>query len=259
MEWEAPAIVLDARPYGEADAIVAVMTEEHGLHRGLARGGTSRAQSTVWQVANFVQVRWIARLSDQLGNFSGEVIHANAAHVMHDPLALAMLTSVCAVAAEALPEREPQPAVFAALLHLIARLPMAGQTMPDLIRWEATMLAGLGFGLDLTSCAITGSTTGLAYVSPRTGRAVTEAAAGVWTARLLRMPAFLAEPFGTTSQATPADWCDGLRLTGPFLARDAFGHRHRPLPRARTMLYDRVATLAQKLEGAQESENQDAG
>jgi len=259
MEWEAPAVVLEARAYGEADAIVAVMTEEHGLHRGLARGGSSRGQAAVWQPANFVQVRWVARLSDQLGNFSGEVIHANAAHVMHDPLALAMLTSVCAVAADALPEREPQPAVFAALLHLIARLPLAGQAMPDLIKWEAELLAGLGFGLDLSSCAVTGATTGLAYVSPRTGRAVTRDAAGVWTSRLLRLPAFLTAPSDATPQATPADWRDGLRLTGHFLARDAFGHRHRPLPQARTMLYDRVATLAQESEGAQESENQDAG
>ncbi len=253
MEWEAPSIVLHARPYGEADAIVAVMTEEYGLHRGLARGGTSRAQTTIWQAANFVQVRWIARLSDQLGNFSGEVIHANAPDVMHDPLALAMLTSVCAVAADALPEREPQPAVFAALLHLIARLPLAGQTMPDLIRWEARLLAGLGFGLDLSTCAITGATTGLAFVSPRTGRAVTRQAAGVWASRLLTLPTFMTEPINAASQTTPADWRDGLRLTGFFLARDAFGHRHRPLPQARTMLYDRVAALAQ------ESENQDAG
>ena len=39
MDWDAPAIVLDARPFGEGDAIATVMTEEHGLHRGLARGG----------------------------------------------------------------------------------------------------------------------------------------------------------------------------------------------------------------------------
>lgn len=253
MEWDAPAVVLEARPYGEADAVVAVMTEEHGLHRGLARGGSSRSQAAVWQTGNFVQVRWVARLSDQLGNFAGEVLHPNAAHVMHDPLALAMLTSICAVAADALPEREPMPVVFTGLLHLIARLPLAQDVLTELVRWEVDVLAGLGYGLDLTSCAVTGETTGLTYVSPRTGRAVTAAAAGVWTARLLRLPAFLTAPPGSASDAGPPDWRDGLRLTGHFLARDAFGHRHRPLPQARTMLYDRVATLAQ------ESENQDAG
>jgi DNA repair protein RecO (recombination protein O) len=43
MEWDAPAIVLDARPYGEGDAIATVLTEEHGAHRGLGRGGVVRA------------------------------------------------------------------------------------------------------------------------------------------------------------------------------------------------------------------------
>ena len=84
MDWDAPAIVLDARPFGEGDAIATVMTEEHGLHRGLARGGASRAQAGLWQPGNLVQVRWVARLSDQLGSFSAEMIHAGAAFVMDD-------------------------------------------------------------------------------------------------------------------------------------------------------------------------------
>ena len=192
MDWDAPAIVLDARPFGEGDAIATVMTEEHGLHRGLARGGASRAQAGLWQAGNLVQVRWVARLSDQLGSFSAEMIHAGAAFVMDDPLALAMLSSLCAVAEGALPEREPHPRVFHGLVHLVARLPRGAVMLNDLILWETVLLAELGYGLDLTSCALTGETTGLAFVSPRTGRAVTEAAAGIWKSRLLRLPDFLA-------------------------------------------------------------------
>ena len=108
------------------------------------------------------------------------------------------------------------------------------------MRWETLLLADLGYGLDLTACAVTGETAGLAYVSPRTGRAVTAAAAGTWTARLLRLPGFLVG----ANTSRPADWRDGLALTGHFLARDAFGHHHRPLPAARRMLYDRVVALA---------------
>jgi DNA repair protein RecO (recombination protein O) len=262
MEWDAPAIVLDARPYGEGDAIVTVMTEDHGAHRGLVRGGTARAHVATWQAGNFVQVRWIARLADQLGHFNGEVIHANAAHVMDDPLALAMLTSACAVAEGALPERAPHPGVFAGLLRLIAHLPLGQPALPGLIRWETVLLAELGYGLDLTRCAVSGETSGLAYVSPRTGRAVTAAAAGIWSARLLALPAFLVgagpDPMAdlrASPATTPtlAALRDGMRLTGHFLARDAFGQRHRPLPRARVMLYDRLAARAD------ESETQNAG
>ena len=183
MDWEAPAIVLDARPYGEGDAIATVMTEDQGLHRGLARGGGSRAQAALWQPGNLAQVRWVARLADQLGSFSAEMIHAGAAAVMDDALALAMLSAVCAVAEGALPEREQHPRVFHGLVRLVAHLPRGAVMLSDLIRWETVLLSDLGYGLDLTACAVTGETSGLAFVSPRTGRAVTEAAAGIWKPR----------------------------------------------------------------------------
>ncbi|MFO1023803.1 MAG: DNA repair protein RecO [Acetobacteraceae bacterium] len=240
MEWEAPAIVLETRPYGEGDAVVTVMTEQHGLHRGLVRGGTSRSQTATWLAGNMVQVRWAARLSDQLGGFTGELIHAGAAPVLDDPLCLAMLSSCCAVADDALPEREPHPRIFAGLLSLIPRLPLGADELTEVVRWEVLLLADLGYGLDLSSCAVTGTRDGLRYVSPRTGRAVTEAGAGIWADRLLPLPAFL---LGDAA-ADLAAWRDGLRLTGHFLFRDVFGHRHRPLPYARRRLYDRVATMA---------------
>jgi DNA repair protein RecO (recombination protein O) len=249
MDWDAPAIVLDARPYGEGDAIATVMTAEHGAHRGLARGGTSRGRTAIWQPGNLIQARWMARLSDQLGSFTAELVHPGAALAMDDALAMAMLASVCAVAEGALPEREPHPRVFEGLLHLIAHLSQGQAVLGDLVRWETVLLADLGYGLDLTCCAVTGETAGLAFVSPKTGRAVTQAGAGIWTSRLLRLPSFLVG--GSAGGAS--DWGDGLRLTGHFLERDAFGHHHRPLPLARRMLYDRVAALAA------ESEQQDAG
>jgi DNA repair protein RecO (recombination protein O) len=258
MDWDLPAIVLDTRPYGESDVIATVMTAEHGAHRGLVRGGASRAQGGIWQAGNFVQARWLARMSDQLGTLRGELIHATAASVMDDPLALAMLTAVCAQSEDALPEREPHEAVFAGMIALLPRLALGETVLPDLIRWELILLADLGFGLDLAQCAVTGSTEGLAFVSPKTGRAVTAEAAGIWSNRLLKLPAFLTGP----DPSNPEDWRDGLRLTGHFLARDVFGARHRPLPMARQMLYDRVAALADEsppAEPAPDLENRDAG
>jgi len=239
MEWDLPAIVLDARPYGDVDLIATAMTEEHGPHRGLVRGGTARANAGTWQAGTFVQARWTGRLSDQLGYFRAETIHATAASVLDDPLALAMLTAVCAEAEDALPEREPHPAVFRGLVALLPRLVLGCEVLPEVVRWEIALLADLGFGLDLTSCAITGATEGLAFVSPRTGRAVSAEAAGVWESRLLRLPRFLTGG----AESGPADWCDGLRLTGHFLARDVFGARHRGVPEARTRLFERVVGM----------------
>ena len=129
--------------------------------------------------------------------------------------------------------------MFSGLIALLPRLALGQAVLPELILWETVLLADLGFGLDLSICAVTGATEGLAYVSPKTGRAVTAEGAGIWSDRLLRLPPFMTGG----SDSSPEDWRDALRLTGHFLARDLFGGRHRPLPMARQMLYDRVAAL----------------
>lgn len=238
--WEAPAIVLQARPYGENDALVQVLTAESGLWSGLVRGGQGRHHAPNWQSGNLVMAAWSARLSDQLGTLSGELVHASAAAVLEDALALTMLRALCAVAAGTLPERESHPALFDSLIPLLVALPRGQAVLPDLIRWELLLLRQLGFGLDLTCCAVSGARTGLAFVSPRSGHAVSAEAAGDWRDRLLPLPAFLV----ADGPARFADLHDGLALTGHFLARDAFGQTNRPLPQPRIELAERVARLA---------------
>jgi DNA repair protein RecO (recombination protein O) len=238
MEWDAPAVVLDVRPHGEGGAIVSVMTEAHGRHAGLAKGGTSRGQAALWQAGNLVEARWVGRLADQLGAMSAEMVHPAAALAMEDPLALAALRAACAVAEGALPEREAHPRIFHGLVAFVATLARdTALALPDLVRWEADLLAELGYGLDLARCAVTGGTEDLAFVSPRSGRAVSEPAAGEWRDRLLPLPRFLLGQ----GPSSAADWAAGLRLTGHFLARDVFGVQHKGLPAAREMLLDRVA------------------
>lgn len=240
MEWEAPAIVLDARGFGESDAIATVFAAEHGVYRGLARGGASRTQAAVWQTGNLVQARWVARLADQLGTLSAELVHPAAALIMDDRLALATLQAACALAAGALPEREPHEPIFTGLIDIVVALAREAAPIPRLIDWEIRLLAELGYALDLTTCALTGDTEDLAWVSPKTGRAICDSAAGLWRERLLPLPGFL----HTGSAGTPPEWAQGLRLTGHFLERNALGALHRPLPLARRMLYDQVMDLA---------------
>ena len=150
------------------------------------------------------------------------------------------LSAACALASVALPERAPHPRAFHGLVALIAGLRGGvGLVLPDYVRWEATLLAELGYGLDLARCAVTGINEHLAFVSPRTGRAVSEEAAGEWRERLLPLPSFLYrdEPAG------PSALLDGLRLTGHFLQRDVLGDRAGGLPAARGLLQDRIAAL----------------
>jgi DNA repair protein RecO (recombination protein O) len=243
VEWEAPGIVLAARPYGEGDALATVLTEEHGAYRGLAKGGLSRGKANLWQPGNLVQLRWVARLHDQLGSFTAELVHAGAALAMDDAMALAILSAACAVAEGALTDRESYPGVFAGLLRLIVGLGQGREALTDLVRWEMALLAELGYGLDLSSCALTGVADELVWVSPRTGHAVSAAAAGPWKERLLALPGFLVG----TAPAGPLAWMEGLALTGHFLARDAFGLQHKPLPPARVRLAERAATVVDEL------------
>ncbi len=233
--WEDEAIVLAARPHGEGHALADVLTRAHGHWRGHVRGGASRSGRAIWQPGNRLALRWTARLSDQLGQFAGELVDAAAGRALGEPAALALLASACAVAEGALPEREPHPLAFAGLAALLERIGEGEALAPDYVRWEVALLAELGYGLDLSACAVTGVVEDLAFVSPRTGRAVSREAARPWQDRLLPLPPFL---LGNAA-VREGDIAAGLRLTAHFLARDAFGLRHLPLPPARLRLADR--------------------
>ncbi len=234
MEIEGPGIVVERALHGEGDVIVALLTPE-GLWRGLAKGGASRRQAAIWDTGNILSARWTARLPEQLGAYSAELVRPAAALAMEAPDSLAILRAACQLAAQALPEREPMKESFSGLLRLLAGIDIKDFALPELCRWELVLLRELGFGLDFSSSA--GGNDRLAYVSPRTGRAVTLSEAGDWVDRLLPLPEFLLGEGG----AELKDCVAALRLTGHFLARDVFGARHRPLPPARQALYEQLS------------------
>lgn len=233
MDWVDEGLLLSARPHGESAAIVEVLTATHGRHLGVVRGGTGRKLAPVLQPGAQLAVTWRARLDQHIGSYAVEPLQARAAAVLADPDRLAGLTALCALAAWALPEREPQPRLYPLTVALADAIAGGGDWFGPYLRWERALLDETGFGLDLTACAVTGARTGLAHVSPRSGRAVTAAAGAPWADRLLSLPpALIAD--------TPADraaMAAGLRTTGHFLATvlaPALGDR--PLPAARTRL-----------------------
>lgn len=242
MRWEAPAIVLGTRPFGETDALASVFSAECGVYRGLARGAEGR-RAALWQRGNLLAVRWGARLPEQLGSFSAELIHPTAALALGDPLRLAMLDALMALTQGALPEREPEPDTFAGLVRLVLQLEEGALLLPEIARWENRLLRDLGYGLDFSGVQNVPEASPT-FVSPRTGRAVDEETAGRWRDRLLPLPAFLR----ADAASTPRDWRDGFRLTGHFLAHSVFASRHKPLPEARCRLYDRVSAMAEEKE-----------
>ncbi len=237
MEWTDDAIILSARRHGERGVIVDALTRGHGRHAGLVRYGTSRQLRGVLEPGNEISVRWRARLSEHLGNYSVEPVRARAAAVMRDPLRLAGLTSACAVAQQVLPEREPHGAIYDGMRAMLDAIERIEMWPAALVRWELGVLEELGFGLDLSKCAATGAIDDLIYVSPRTGRAVGRLPGLPYHERLMPLPAFL---LGAQMQALPSDIVAGLELTGFFLARHVLEPHGKPMPAARGRLRERL-------------------
>lgn len=236
MDWQDQGSVLKVRPHGETSAIVEVFTLGHGRHAGVVRGGISRKIAPHLQPGSVVAVTWRARLDEHIGSFTVEPVRNRSGAVFGDRAALAALNSVTALLAFMLPEREPHPGLFARTEALLDRLETPGWDQ-DYLRWELALLEEMGFGLDLSQCAVTGVRDGLVYVSPKTGRAVSAAGAGAYADRLLPLPASLLGQADDTGGIAA-----GLRTTGYFLERHLAPELgERALPEARRRL---VAALA---------------
>ena len=240
MDWTHDGIVLSARKHGETSAIVTLLTREKGRHAGLVRGGAGKRQRGILQPGNLVHAHWRARLSEHLGTLTCELDHAHAAAFLHDAPRLAALSAACAVADGALPEREAHPAIFDGLVALLGALDGPSWTSVY-VKWELGVLGELGYGLDLSCCAATGSKDNLIYVSPKTGRAVSASAGEPYKKALLALPSFL---LAEGIEGGAAEISDGLGLTGYFLERHVFAAHDKALPAARRRLAERLAADA---------------
>ena len=237
MEWEDDAYVLSARVHGETGAIVELLTERYGRFAGHVAGGASRRMKPFLQPGARVAAAYHARTSDQLGSVKLEPVGEGPGALFEDALALAGLSAAAAVAAGALPEREPHPGAFAAFEALLAAFALQDIWPAIFVRFEAGLLEELGFGLDLSKCAATGETDDLIYVSPKTGRAVSREAGDPYKTRMLSLPRFLLSSQGGLGEG---DVRAGFDLTGHFLEQFVFAPLNRPLPPARVWLIDKL-------------------
>jgi DNA repair protein RecO (recombination protein O) len=228
MHWIDEALVVGLRAHGETSIIAELLTDAHGRHLGIVRGGRSRRMRPMLQLGNRVRAAWSARLEEHLGNYTLEPLVSRASALMAAPSGLYGITYLAALA-RMLPERDPHAEVAAAAEVVAQHLADGGVGPALLARFELLLLAELGFGLDLLECAATGGREELVYVSPRSGRAVSRAAGLPWADRLLPLPRFLLAVDGDRAPSE-AEVDAAFRLTGFFLARDVFEPRGHPLP-----------------------------
>ena len=243
MDFTDEGILISTRPLGEANAIAEFLTRDHGRHLGLVRGGRSRRLRPLLQPGNVLSLTWRARLEDHLGAFNVEMIDPCAARALDDEAALVAIGSMASLS-KLLPERDAHTELYVRALGVLATLEDAGRWPALLVRWELWLLQDLGFGLDLSECASTGSDTDLIYVSPRSGRAISREAGEPYGNKLLALPRFLLEDDAATE---PADILAGLALTGYFLERHVLEPHGLTMPQARERL---IQLLTRQLRSA---------
>ncbi|WP_120502072.1 DNA repair protein RecO [Roseovarius sp. EL26] len=239
MEWRDTGILLSSRTHGENAAIIEVFTPTRGRHAGVVRGGTSRKMAPVLQPGAQLDLMWRARLEDHIGTFQAELEQSRASQSMNDRLSLAGLNAVTALLLFCLPEREVHARLYERTQTLLNLLGQREVWPLAYLQWELALLEDMGFGLDLSSCAVEGARANdLSYISPRTGRAVSRKGAGDWADRLLPLPQCLMGH----GPAPDAEIAQGFEVTGHFLQNHLAPEiGNKPLPDARQRFVDRFA------------------
>ena len=235
ISWEEEGIVLAVRRLGEHDAIVSLLTENQGRHAGVVKGGGGKRARALLQPGNVVKAAWRGRLDAHIGTYALEPVHNFAATAFSAPVSLAGLSALCAMIETTLPEREPHGAVYRHTLGLLAHLSAPGWEA-EYVLWEVELLRDMGYGLDLSSCAATGTTEDLAYVSPRSGRAVSRGAGAPYVDKLFALPSFLCSE---QAEIAAVDIVRGLALTAHFFDAHVFGPHQRKMPASRTRFAER--------------------
>ena len=240
MDFNEEAFVLSARSHGDTGVVAELLTETHGRRAAYVAGGASRKMKPFLQPGARVIVDYRARTSDHLGSARLEPVGEGPSALFEDSMALTGLAAAAAVAQGALPEREPHPGAFMAFEALMAAFAIPEVWPAIFVRFEAGLLEDLGFGLDLSSCAVSGSMDDLVWVSPRTGRAVSRDAGAPYADKLLVLPPFM---LGAQAGLGPGDVGAGLTLTGHFLEQFVFHPQNRPIPSARVWMIDKLGEM----------------
>ena len=235
LEFTDEALILTVDKFGEYDAIVHLFTPTYGLCRGVVKRGLTSKLRADMQPATLVQATWKARLAEHLGTITLEAKHSYAARVMHDPLKLSAVGSVTSLLACALAERDAHPELYSQSISFLQHV--AANVAPliwlaEYVRLELALLEQAGFGLDLERCAATGQQQDLVYVSPKSGRAVSQLAGKPYHARMLPLPKFIRDQ--THLPDTFDEVRAGIALTGYFLEGRLLPALHRHPPALRT-------------------------
>jgi DNA repair protein RecO (recombination protein O) len=233
MEWFDQAIVINVKKFNENSAIIHLLSQNYGLHKGMVRNLFSKNSIATFQIGNLVDASWKARLPEHLGNFNLELVKQIIGYVIDDKGKLLILQSICAIIDDCLAERQPENKIFSRVCDFLEILRKQDRCLKEYILFEINLLSELGFGLDLSECAVSGALEGLAYVSPKTGRAVTKSVGLEYHDKLLKLPKFL---INNQEDYSDEDLLDGLTLAGYFLYKHIYQPKNFLMPESRSKI-----------------------
>ncbi|MGB0935461.1 MAG: DNA repair protein RecO [Alphaproteobacteria bacterium] len=228
MEWTDTGVVLHAHRLGESKAVVTLLTAQHGVAKGVAR----LSKQAPLEIGTVVQAIWKARLETHLGQWTLEPSVVTCAAFLMDPGKLAGLTAACSWVYQTFPERNPCTDFYHHFRNFLEAL-SSSHWLEEYVYFELYLLQELGFGLDLSKCAKTGVSENLTYVSPKTGRSVSQSVGAYYHDRLLPLPPFIKDP---TQHPGTEDIQAGLQLTGYFLEKYIRDHEGCQMPEGRKRL-----------------------
>ena len=228
-------IAIGVKKFSDSTNLMKILTKDNGIYSGLIRIKKNQGNSGVNIPGNTLSVNWRARLSEHLGFFNTELIKSRSSNYLNSSINLEVLNSICSLM-DIFPEREECIDLYNIIEELLDNLNNT-RLWPFLyIKFELLFIERMGYGLDLSSCAVNGSTDNLNWVSPKTGRAVSTLGAKGWEDRLLKLPEFLGQ--NKIKNLSKADLLDSLKLTEFFLIKRVYSQYAKNLSSSRKRMFD---------------------
>lgn len=232
-EWSSQGIVISLNKFGEDQAILQLFSQDRGIISGMIKRYNNQKVTQIYNQGNIVNFTWKARLEQHLGYLSCELVENTSLRFFDNYKKLLALNSICQIIKYSLPEQEPNCLLYNKLLDFFAKLKTSNDWLKDYILFEITLLKELGFGLDLTKCAVTETRKNLTHVSPKSGKAVSKSIAEDYLDKLLILPAFVND---NTKTPNNTDLFQGLKLSLHFLNKNILSVRKIKIPSSRIEL-----------------------
>lgn len=241
MQYKEVGIILSTKPLSESARLATFFNKSLGKVTAVFKNTKMPVQN-----GDICDIFWRGRSTEQLGNIKIETVFSPFGSVFKEAAKVFAIDSACAMCKVGLLDVAPHENLFLSLMDFILSLERE-DWIEHYVAFEVSLLAEVGYGLDLSKCAVTGDKKGLCYVSPRTGRAVTKEAGLAYRDKLLVLPKFMTV---ANAKVTAYDIFCALNLTEHFLKSYFYGINGRGLPLSRGYLKSTVVSSMRGSEAA---------